>query len=242
MKTILPLLLLALTASLFSCKPVEITVQTSLKAEPMPVKGRHGFLIGQVIRFGDYTTDKVRRGWTGSYNVPFIVRFQGAKEKLSFTQFSENSMKAKVSAISKFKSTEIPILRDYFSIPLDMQNFFAGNISFGEGKNNWDFILYNPNGDFLRTQQSAGYVHGGGYHLDIEPIRELKGQPDWMDKLAVYGFEFRHEGKVVGAVSTMNKGAVWIDKSLNEEMKTVIAAVSTGLLLRTDVEDVAQSR
>lgn len=57
-----------------------------------------------------------------------------------------------------------------------------------------------------------------------------------MDKLAVYGHEFRIAGKVVGAVSTINRGKVWIDPQLDPETRTVIAAIATGLLLRTDVE------
>lgn len=241
MKRFLQILTIALMATVVACKTAQISINTALVAEPMPVKGRNGFLIGQVIRYGGYTTDKVRRGWTGSYNVPFIVRFQGAKEKLSFTQYSDKGTRAEVSCISKFKSIELPLVRDFFSIPLDMDNFFAGNISFIEGEASWDFILYNPNGDFLRNQKSAGYARNGSDHIDIQPVRELKGQPRWMDKLAIYGFEFLHNGKVVATVSTMDRGTVWIDSSLSEEFKTVVAAVATGLLLRTDVEEVANS-
>jgi hypothetical protein len=229
--------LLTLT-SLIACSTPQIAVDPSLSAEAMPVKGRNGLMIGQVIRYGDYTTDKVRRGWTKGYDVPFIVRFQGAKEKLSFTQFGPDKTTAEVACISKFKSTEIQLVRDFFGIPIDYQNFFAGNIVLREGGANWDFLLHNPNGDFLREEASAGFVQNGTERIEIQAIRGLEGQPDWMKQLTVYGHEFRRDGKVVGAVSTVNKGTVWIDGSLDAETRTVIAAVATGLLLRTDVEGV----
>jgi hypothetical protein len=233
---ILPLLVLG---SLFSCKPAELALDPSLKAEPLPVKGRQGLQIGQVIRYGDFKTSKVRRGWTGSYDVPFIVRFRGAKEKLSYTQFGTEGLEAEVSCISRFKSTEIQLVEDYFSVPVKLTNFFAGNIQFGKGGSTWDFILHNPNGDFLREAVSAGYAQNGSQRIDIQAVRGLKGQPGWLKELTVYGHEFRYRGKIVGAVSTLNKGTVWIDPDLDAETKTVIAAVATGLLLRMDVEETA---
>ena len=60
-----------------------------------------------------------------------------------------------------------------------------------------------------------------------------------MKDLAVYGHEFSFGNKVVAAVSTVNKGTVWIDESLDAELKTVIAGIATGLLLRNDVEQAA---
>lgn len=224
------------TLGLFACKPAEITLSPELNAEAMSVKGRNGLQIGQIIRYGEYRTDKVRRGWTGSYDVPFILRFQGAKEKMSFTQFGPDGKLAQVACISKFQSKELPIVQDFFGIPLEYQNFFAGNISIATM--NWDFIIHNPNGDFLREKASAGFVQNGSNRIDIQAIRGLKGQPDWMKKLTVFGHEFMINGKVVGAVSTVNRGKVWIDETLDANTRTVIAALATGLLLRTDVEGV----
>ncbi|MBK9017445.1 MAG: hypothetical protein IPM82_27250 [Saprospiraceae bacterium] len=37
----------------------------------------------------------------------FVVRFRGAKQKLSFIQFGTDGQQAEVACISKFKSTEI---------------------------------------------------------------------------------------------------------------------------------------
>lgn len=237
MKTNIAIALLALL-NLFSCRTADITVDPSLKAEAMPVKGRNGLLIGQVIRYGEFKTDPVRRGWTKGYDIPFLVRFQAAKEKLSFTQHGPAGVQAEVACVSKFKSTEIELVRDFFGIPIEYQNFFAGNITLGAQRSGWDFILHNPNGDFLREEASAGFAQNGEKRIDISAIRGMNGQPEWMKQLIVNGHEFRIDGQVVGAVSTLNKGKVWIDPSLDPETQTVIAAIATGLLLRTDVESV----
>jgi len=231
-------LLLALT-SLFACRSAEITVDPSLNASAMTVKGRNGFQIGQVIRYGDFSTDKVRRGWTKGYDVPFFLRFRGAKEKLSFTQYGPQNALAEVACISRFKSTELELVPDFFGIPLAYQNYFAGNIVFHDGRKYWDFIIHNPEGDFLRREASAGFARSGTQWIDIQAIKGIEGQPNWMKQLAVFGHEFRIDGKVVGAVSTINRGKVWIDERLDAETRTVIAALATGLLLRTDVEGVA---
>lgn len=233
MKTKICIALLAMS-SLFACRTPEITLDPALTARAMNVKGRNGFQIGQLIRYGGYHTDRVRRGWTKGYDIPFVLRFQKAQEKMSFTQFEPGGFMAEVTCISKFKSTELPIIRDFFGVPLEYQNYFAGNIS--TALDSWDFIIHNPNGDFLREKASAGFIQNKFQRIQISALRSMKGQPDWMKALTVFGHEFEIDGKVVAAVSLVNKGKVWIDDSLNAETRTVIAAVATGLLLRTDVE------
>ena len=222
-------------AGITACSTPEVAIDPSLQAEAMPVKGRNGLQIGQVISYGHFETDKVRRGWTRSYDVPFRVRFRGAREKLSFTQYGPGGKEAEVACISKFKSTELNVLGDYFSVPLDLKSYFAGNIITSNA--DWDFIVYNPNGDFLRGEASAGYVRSGDKRIEISALRRLQdAKPSFVDKLAIYGHEFRIDGKVVGAVSTINRGKVWLDASLDSETRLALAAVATGLLLRRDVE------
>ncbi len=234
-------LFIAFLLLLAACKTPEVALDPSLTEPAMRVKGRNGFLIGQVIQYGDYRTEPVRRGWTQSYDVPFFVRFQGAKEKLSYTQMEPHGLRAEVSCVSKFKSTELQLVRDYYHIPLEYTNFFAGSIALYNGQENWEFIVHNPNGDFMRERASAGFIRKDDYFIDIEPIRSLKGQPEWMNALTVYGHQFRKDGVVVAAVSTVNQGLVWINEDLPDEEKLVMAAVATGLLLRTDVEGVGSA-
>jgi hypothetical protein len=224
------------TLGFISCKPAEVVLSPDLKAEAMVVKGRNGFQIGQTIKYGNYTTGKVRRGWTQGYDLPFTLRFQKAKEKLSYTQYDPEGRSAQVVCVSKFSNMELPLLGDFFGIPLDYQNFFAGNVTLGH--TNWDFVLYHPNGDFLRERASGGFATSASHRIELKAVRGLKDQPHWMEQFTVYGYEFMYKDKVVGAVSTLNRGRVWIDESLDGEAKLVISSIATGLLLRTDVESV----
>lgn len=224
------------TLGLLSCTTAEIALSPDLTTNAMSVKGRNGWKVGQVINYGYYITGKVKRGWTQGFDLPFAVRFQQAKEKLGFTQYSPEGKIAHVVCVSKFKSTELPIVQDFFGVPLDYQNYFAGHVSLDSM--NWDFLLHNPNGDFLREKASAGFAQSGSKRIEIQAIRGLKGQPDWLKEMTVYGHEFRYEGKVVAAVSTLNNGKVWIDESVDPDIRVVIAAIASSLLIRTDVESV----
>jgi len=233
-----PVLFIAL--SLFtSCRTPEVVLSPGLQASPMPVKGRQGWQINQVIRYGDFSTDKVRRGWTRSYDIPFFVRFQGASEKLSYTQFGPGGMAAEVACIGKFRSKELNLFSEYFGIPLSYQNVFAGTVLFQGEQDPWDFVLHNPDGDFLRREASAGFARRGEEQLEIRAIRGMEGQPQWVRELAVYGHEFFLNGEVIGAVSTVNRGKVWIRTDLDPSIRTLVAALATGILLRRDMEEAA---
>ncbi|WP_221394161.1 hypothetical protein [Dyadobacter sp. NIV53] len=59
--------------------------------------------------------------------------------------------------------------------------------------------------------------------------------------IVVFGYEFQLNGKIIGAVSTINNGKVWLQKDVSEEIKLVLASVSSGLMLRNNMEENALS-
>jgi len=231
--------------SIFSCRTAELAVNNDLKneTETYNVKGRQGFQIGQVVSFGDFKTSKVKRGWTSGYSVPFIVKFQGAKEKLSFTQFGSNASSAEVTLVSRFKETEYQPIKEYFSISLKYKNYFAGSVKLTANQENWDFIVHNVDGASrsLRNNSTIGFVRNNHTQIDISGIRELEGSSSFITQNDVYGYEFQLDGKVIGAVSTINNGKVWFKKDLDDDLKLVLAGISSGLMLRNSVEENAVS-
>lgn len=134
--------------SIYSCRTAELAVNNDLKndTEIYAVKGKQGSQIGQVLSFGDFKTSKVKRGWTYGYSIPFIVKFQGAKEKLSFSQFGVNGNSAEVALVSKFRETDYEPVKDYFAISLKYKNYFAGGIKLNANNDSWDFIVHNVDG------------------------------------------------------------------------------------------------
>jgi hypothetical protein len=68
----------------------------------------------------------------------------------------------------------------------------------------------------------------------------LEGTSRLMTMMDVYGYEFRLNGKTIGAVSTVNNGKVWLKNTLHPELKLVLASVSSGLMLRNSVREEAE--
>ena len=190
-----PILFIAvISGSAVSCRTAELPIHDDLKSniEVFEVKGKQGPQIGQTLSFGDFKTSKVKRGWTLGYSIPFIVRFQGAKEKLSFSQFTSNGNSAEVALVSKFRETEYAPAKDYFSVSLNYKNYFAGGIKLNNSDDSWDFIVYNVDGASrnLKQNTSVGLVRNSDTQIDIKGIRELQESSQFITQNNVYGYEF----------------------------------------------------
>jgi len=221
------LLLVALQA----CKTPNIRIHPDLKAESTKyaVQGRQGWMINQVVTFGDFSTSRIKRGWTVKYDLPFIVRFQGASEKLSYTQYDADSNRAEVSAIGKFRSTELPFINEYFGIPLDYKHYFAGTVYLPASGRHYDFILYNPNNNWV-VLKTNGYIKGNQMDYNIVGVRKFEGKKTW--SIENFGYEFYDGPQPRAAVEIINNGKVWLHDALSQEHKLVLAAVSTALMIR----------
>ncbi|MFZ4455786.1 MAG: hypothetical protein ACOYOT_06160 [Bacteroidales bacterium] len=220
------------------CKSPDLMMSPDLKDNSVgyDVKGRQGWQINQVISYGDYHSSKIKRGWESHFNVEFIARFKNASQKISFTQFG-SSGSVDVLAVSKFTNNEVPLLGGYMSYSFNYKDAFAGTIisSNNNSSKSWDFIFYN-----MGEISSQGFLCGdvkqqpNGDEIQIRGISQSAGSSRWdMQKYA--GFEFLYRGKSVGAVSLVNNGKVWFSNDLKDEEKLVLAAVSTALLARHDL-------
>lgn len=226
-----------LASTIIGCKVPEIAVTPMLlqNAEEYEVQGRHGWQFKQVISYGDYQTGRVKRGWTKSYRIPFIVTFQGSKAKLSFEQFSPDTESVQVYAVSKFKQNEIIQARSFFAFPLKYENSFGGVI-FNPTDTSvyWDFIIHNVDASW--GNRSGGFARSRDTrYIDIRGVKKFEGQK--INNIDVLGFEFLEDGKVIGAVSLINKGKVWIHQDATTEQKQVMSALASALLLRYNQAD-----
>lgn len=204
-------------------------------AVEMKAKGRQGWQINQVIRFGDYSTSKARRGWTRGYSVGFTLRFRNASQKLSFTQKTPDGFEADVLAVSRFSSMELDMGRGFFSFPLDNRDAFAGTIiPAGDTGRSWDFVLYNPDGSLVKDIDCGSAFCEDGAVIRISGVQKIEGMPRWM-QAAFFGYEFYRDGKAIAAVSTVNNGKVWINPGLDANTRLVVSALASALLLRHDI-------
>lgn len=219
----------------FACTTPQMALAPSLEnnSESMDVKGKQGLQFKRSLHFGDYSTSKVKQGWITGYDIPFILHFQGMQEKISFKQYGNEGQVADVFAAGKFKSTELPLVSEHFNILLNEKNYFAGNVVLEQGRQVWEFLLYNPDGKFLRNN-GAGYIKSKTANIDVKGVSHLANGNNL--SVQFVGYEFVHDGEIVGAVETINKGKVWLKNDLDDDLKLVLASLSSCLLLRTNLE------
>ncbi len=223
---------------LTSCTTPNIVVSENLKTNTsvMDAKGTQGLQFNQVITFGDYNTSKVKRGWILGYDISFVTRFKGAKEKLNFIQFTPEK-RAYVLAVGKFKSTELELLNGFLSYAFQYENYFTGSIIPSDTPSDvWEFIIHNPEGGTLGDFECGIAKDKNGNEILIKGVREIEKQANWV-KLDNLGFEFIYKDQAIGAVSTLNNGRVWIKNNISEELKLVLSCMSSSLLVRHSMQE-----
>ena len=236
MKFAIPLLG-GVLALLFSACSTGMMVDDSLQSgsDAYSVKGRQGWMLNQHLSFGSYQSGKVRRGWTQSYDIPFIVRFQGAKEKLNF-EFDDPAagLKSFVFCLGKITRQELPVLNDLFRIPLKNEDVFTASIYLPGSGEHWDLVVYDPNKSNLGDVSSGFLQHDGDTSIRLREVRRTdKGSKNFSE--LVLGYEFVQNGQVIGAVETLNKGRVWLRQGLSGKTRFVLANAAAALLLKSDI-------
>lgn len=231
---ILFLAIAALAAAACSTPHIAIDRQLQTHTQELPVKGRQGWQINQVLTLGDYRTGKVERGWTKSYDIPFVVRFSGASERLGFDLFDPAGGRTHVLVVGKLREQDMPLFRDLFRVNLNSRDLFTGTVVVQE-QDGFDFYIANLNqNNWFR--EASGVIRGRDVAVDIRPVQRLDSGKKMLSQQAP-GFEFVMDGKVVGAVETLNEGRVWLRNDLSADVKTIITGVSAALLLRTDLDE-----
>ncbi len=234
--------LVGVGAVISACQTPDMALSDSKLAQTPAwrVSGRQGFLFRQKLTYGAFTTSRVKRGWTRSYQIPFFVHFQGARQRLSFTQYSVDSSMAEVMAVSKFQSKELPLLRDFFRITLDYENSFAGVVVLnGDSNQTWEFLMHSVAGNLFR--EVGGFARNGQDSILIQPVTRFNRANSWSGP-GVLGYEFVQNGQVLGAVELINRGKVWVQRNLEPPQQLLVSSLSSALLLYQNVEDQVPER
>jgi hypothetical protein len=232
---------MALLGILAGCvQPIYLPTDFKEEARAYSVKGKQGWMINQRMNFAEFTTSKVDRGWTSTYNIPFVVTFKGGKEKIAFTLYDADSSRAEVMALSKLRSQEIALFSEFFSIPLKYENTFTGAIfNPSDTAGWWNFAILNPDESWGKKYQSTGFaVSRLGQKIEIKAIKQLqtKRGPS-VPSVENYGFAFWFEGRMLGAVSVINNGQVWLHNSLNKNQRLMLSALAAAVMLRQNLTE-----
>lgn len=232
---ILSLILLFLCFTLIQCKLAEVIINEDLEqsANPMLVTGNNDLSFkDKVIAFGEFTTSKVHESLNEEKRKSGFMKisFESSEEKFSFTQFCQNEKCLQVECVSVYLNKEMPMFGEFFSYDLKSKNYFAGTLYC---KNTFilrDFVVYFS--DEVFKPKAKGFVN-------YSPQQKIIIKPAFISKSKMFqidpeGYEFLLDDKTIAAVETINNGRVWMRPDLDEEMKLVLAGVSTALLLNRD--------
>jgi len=228
--------ILVTTTFFAACSVPQISVHEDLKTDAAvyEVKGRQGWLVNQRLSFGEFQTGKVNRSWTKGYDFPFIVRFTGAKEKLSYSLQDAVGNEAEIFCLGKLREQELTLFHEYFDINIKAKDAFTGSVVIDETLS-YDFYMANLNqNNWFR--EAKGWLQGEGISIEIRPIQQLANGQRSLD-MQVPGFEFVLQEEVIGAVEVINNGRIWLSNNLNPDQKIVLASVASALLLRSELQE-----
>jgi len=226
---------------LVGCSVPQIKLPSALATDTSmyTVKGRFGFSWNKVITFGEYKTSKFNKGWTTTEsNSSDVLEMKSAKQKFNFIQYIPDGAQAEVVCAGQFEESDINVLNDFFSIGLSYKNYFYGSVLLDKGMNIWNFVVNNPDNISPKNLDMGEAKNDKGEVIKIKGILQVEGQN--IPKIfqgSVYGYEFLYNDETIGAVSTINAGAVWIKNGISDDLKLVLAGMSTSLLVRDDLEE-----
>ena len=202
------------------------------------VKGRWGWQINQVIKFGDYKTSKIKKGWIVTTHSNILDDFKKSKQKFSYTQYDPTGKEAYVNCFGELSQRDLPIIKDFLSWNLEYKNVFSGLIELADDSLSWRYLVNDPD-TYPGDNQEMGYLESNtGDQIKIYGVNKLKGKK--IPKLfqsQIFGYVFKENETILGAVSVYNKGKVYLPENSDDDINLLIASIATALLVRSNLEE-----
>lgn len=220
------LTLLSVFASLTACHTLKMKVDPQLSDDRMSVS-RKGLFSGGDLAFGEFRAAGVDRGWTHSEETTVFHRTETvAKQKYQFS-FGAGAM---VTDHVRCETVYAETAQTYGRLRIDNGRHGLGCIVSGsDGR---------PHGELVMTERSRHRPSGRMYHeaVAIDLVPSMRGEGARFDTVEPVGYELRVDGQIVGAVQTINGGAVWIEASAPPEVRQAAALASATLLLYQSID------
>jgi hypothetical protein len=224
--------LAAMTAAL-SCVVLRpgLVGQDTLRssAVEMNVSGRSDWTFKKSVVYGLFHTDTFNIGSTKVNNdrprgLPIgddIARYTTANQGFHFTQYDSagDSIGVQCFATRNAKTSQY-------------SNLMADEISIDR----YEMNLSINNGEKVFLTYIKGAPLAVPFGKDTVKMTD-EYKYDTKEKMVFQGILFTKSKETVAAVSLMNEGVVWIKKDLDNECKLVIAAISTAMLVRPNLEN-----
>ena len=219
-----------------SCTPIRLALDPGLQgsSDCYPVQGRQQLRFKIQLKYGPYATLKVRRGPVNSYQAQVGIRFSGANQRMRIIQSAGDGAKDTVTTYARFKQSDVPLWQGRIALPLSYSHLLTGEIR-SAGEPLAEFVLFRPEAT-TRRQTLCGHLDIPGQALiEIHSMRTLEGNHRWLGATHA-GLRYEQDGRVLGQISLINRGEVCLARNLPPRVERCLAAMSTALLLKQNLE------
>jgi hypothetical protein len=216
---------------LAACGSTRMELPQALEgADRLAVEGRGGLRQARDIRFGPYEVVGIQRSWTkgSGWNVG-AGRLGGgsdrAKQTYAFMLAESGREHGRVECEARGSRGTLGVR----SVGIDLASDEGLRCTLGlvEGAAAWELTLHSNRDRHLEGELIAGEDR---YRL------VGTGSGGRMTPANTYGYELRSGDRVMAAVETVNKGAVWFAPDVDAAARRALAAAAASLLLYQKVK------
>lgn len=240
------LLLLSTEISHAQRKNIIINNDLSNNADMMKVKMGTQWM-GRIwkFKFGDYAVEKSKMGWKVIEQKANILHTKNEYKsgyKFNFVLSNKTSDSAIVKAVYSNNINELESIELFPNIYFGSDEILKDSLSFTADislnntiDNKWKLFLKRTSGSEIEYKNEGVLVNGDRIISIIFVNSNLDGNDKrWFPAL---GYEFMENEKAIcalqyfgGGALGYNKNIIWIDSSLNQKMKLILAAAMTAIL------------
>jgi hypothetical protein len=219
-------LALLATLSLAACRSAQMKVDPALADDRMKVSrtGRWG---GGDLVFGEYTAHDIDRSWTHKQTVRIGDHEETrAHQKYWFTMRAGEADAGRVACETVFAGTA----HRFGRLRLDDDGTGLGCVVEGpDGRPRGELVLID--GD--RPHASGRMIFDD---VAVELVAERRAEGARVAAFAPLGYQLQVDGHAIGAVQTINGGAVWIDAGAPAPLREAAAVAAATVLLYDPIE------
>lgn len=215
-----------------------------------PVKGTQGLRVNQTVTFADYQTQYVKRSWNkgskrafGFSNGQESVMVGGEKKKneMTFALTSATAGTSEVFMTNALRSRNLFITGENVEVNAkryrekdSLLNRCFAQIYLDDAEKPWQMQVNNAEVEMYKDGIVGKIVFDKDNYYIVKTV--IKTKPKSISKIPV-GFQFENKkGEIVGAVSLIDNGTIFLTKN-DEKQKLLLSSASLVLLLRDDFVD-----
>ncbi len=234
---------------LSSCASMQIDVANSELVQH-PVKGTQGLRVNQTVTFADYQTQYVKRSWNKGSKRAFgfsngqesiMIGSEKKRNEMTFALTSPTAGNSEVFMTNALKSRNLYITGEKVEMKAEryrekdsLLNRCFAQIYLDDAEKPWQMQVNNAQVEMYKNGLVGKIVLDKENYYTVKTV--IKTKPTSISKIPV-GFQFENKsGEIVGAVSLINNGTIFLKKS-NEKEKMLLSSAALVLLLRDDFVD-----